>query len=145
MTGIGTDALSPVWRDLGAVLYGGLGVERTDRAGRLKFYRRNFEFFGAPVGLIFSIDRRLGSAQWADLGGYIQTLMTLASSCGLDTCAQVAWARVYETASRLLELPPEQMVYCGMAMGYGDYGHPADRVRQPRAAAEDFCTFHGFP
>ena len=128
----------------GGTLYGALGVERSDLDGRLEFYRRNFRFFDAPVGLIFSIDRRLGPAQWADLGGYIQTLMCLASGRGLDTCAQVAWARVHETVAGFLGLPDEQMVYCGMAIGYGDHGHPANGFRLPRAASEEYCTFHGF-
>lgn len=142
---------SPMWEPYrsrreqqGVVLYGSLGVARDDLAGRLAHYRRNFAFFGAPVGLIFTIDRRFGPAQWADLGAYIQTLMTLATGRGLDTCAQVSWARVYETAGEFLGLPPEQMVYCGMAMGYGDRDHPVNRARQARAAPEEFCKLHGF-
>lgn len=129
----------------GAELYGALGVERDDTAARLDYYRRNFEFFDAPVGLIFTIDRRMGPAQWADLGAYIQTLMTLANGAGLDSCAQVAWARVYETVARFLDLPADQMVYCGMAVGYGDDGHPGNQFRMPRADLAEFCSFHGFP
>ena len=128
----------------GSTLYDALGVVRSDLDGRLAFYRRNFRFFDAPVGLIFCIDRRLGPAQWADLGGYIQTLMCLASGYGLDTCAQVAWARIHETLGRFLRLPDEQMVYCGMAIGYGDHGHPANGFRLARAPSDEYCRFHGF-
>ena len=128
----------------GGTLYGALGVDRDDLAGRLRFYRRNFEFFGAPVGLIFCIDRRLYPPQWADLGSYVQTLMCLARGHGLDTCAQVAFARIHETIGRFLGLPTEQMVYCGMSMGYADPSHPANSFRLPRAALEEFCEFHGF-
>jgi nitroreductase len=129
---------------MGATLYGALNVARTDQVGRLKFYRQNFEFFGAPVGLIFCIERQLGPPQWADLGSYISTLMYLARGCGLDTCAQVAWARVCDVVGKFLNLPPEQMVYCGMAIGYGDHSQPANRIRMPRAALEEYCKFHGF-
>ena len=128
----------------GTLLYGSMDVARDDLLGRLKFYRRNFAFFDAPVGLIFCIDRGLGPAQWADLGAYIQTLMLLARFSGLDSCAQVAWARVHGTVVDLLRLPPQQMVYCGMAIGYGDYSHPANRFRMPRAPVDEICTYYGF-
>ena len=108
------------------------------------WYRRNFGFFGAPVGLIFCIDRQLGLPQWSDIGSYVQTVMYLARGHGLVTRAQVAWSRVYGTVAEFLDLPEGQMVYCGMAMGYADPDAPGNNFRMPRAPVEEYCRFHGF-
>jgi nitroreductase len=128
----------------GTQLYGALGIPRDDDARRLEQFKRNFEFFNAPVGLFISIDRRLGPGQWADLGGYVHALAVLARGYGLDTCPQEAWARLYKVVGEFLKLPPERMLFCGMAIGYGDRSHPANSFRSPRAALSEFCTFHGF-
>jgi nitroreductase len=128
----------------GVQLYGSLGIDRADPAARLKQYKRNFEFFDAPVALFIAIDRRLGPGQWADLGGYIHALAFLARGYGLDTCPQEAWARLYDTVGAFLKLPPEQMLFCGMAIGYGDRGHKANDFRSPRAELHEFCRFYGF-
>jgi nitroreductase len=128
----------------GVQLYGSLGIGRDDAAGRLAQYKKNFEFFNAPVGLFITIDRRLGPGQWADLGGYIHALAFLARGRGLDTCPQEAWARVYDTVSDFLKLPDNEMLFCGMAIGYGDRKHKANDFRSPRAGLSEFCTFLGF-
>ena len=128
----------------GIQLYGALGIPRDDHAGRLHQFNRNFEFFNAPVALFLTIDRKLGPGQWSDLGGYIHALAFLARGCGLDTCAQEAWARLYRTVGEFVNIPPEQMLFCGMAIGYGDRSHPANSFRSPRAELAEFCTFHGF-
>ncbi len=128
----------------GVQLYGSLGIARDDADGRLAQYKRNFEFFNAPVALFIAIDRRLGPGQWADLGGYIHALAFLARGYGLDTCPQEAWARLHDTVGDFIGLPPEQMLFCGMAIGYGDRKHKANDFRSPRAELDAFCTFHGF-
>ena len=128
----------------GVQLYGSLGIGRDDAAGRLAQYKKNFEFFNAPVALFITIDRRLGPGQWADLGGYIHALAFLARGYGLDTCPQEAWARLYDTVGAFLKLPPTQMLFCGMAIGYGDRKHKANDFRSPRAELGEFCTFYGF-
>jgi nitroreductase len=128
----------------GEQLYGSLGIDRDDRAGRLAQYKNNFEFFGAPVALFITIDRRLGPGQWADLGGYIHALAFLARGYGLDTCPQEAWARLYDTVGDFLKLPPNQMLFCGMAIGYGDRKHKANDFRSPRAELGEFCRLYGF-
>ena len=101
-------------------------------------------FFNAPVGLFITIERKLGPGQWSDLGSYIHTLMYLARGYGLDTCPQESWARLYKLVGAFLKLPPEQMLFCGVAIGYGDRSHPANSFRSPRAELDEFCTFHGF-
>jgi nitroreductase len=128
----------------GVQLYGALGIARDDHEGRLAQHKFNYQFFNAPVGLFISIDRRLGPGQWADLGGYIHALAFLARGYGLDTCPQEAWARLYKLVGAFLKLPPDQMLFCGMAIGYGDHSHPANSFRSPRAELSEFCTFHGF-
>jgi nitroreductase len=128
----------------GVQLYGALGIARDDHARRLQQFKRNFEFFNAPVGLFIAIDRKLGPGQWADLGGYIHALAFLARGYGLDTCPQEAWARLYKTVGEFVNIPPEQMLFCGMAVGYGDHGHPANSFRSPRAELSEFCKFYGF-
>ena len=75
---------------------------------RYRQYARNFEFFGAPVGLLFTIDRSMGPPQWSDLGMYIQTVMLLARAYGLDTCSIEAWTHWHKTASAFLALPAER-------------------------------------
>jgi nitroreductase len=128
----------------GIQLYGSLGIGRDDPAGRLGQYKKNFEFFGAPVALFITIDRRLGPGQWADLGGYINSLAVLARAYGLDTCPQEAWARMYDTVSDFLKFPDNEMLFCGVAIGYGDRKHKANDFRSPRATLSEFCKLYGF-
>ena len=87
----------------GVQLYGALGVARDDAEGRLAQYKRNFEFFNAPVALFIAIDRKLGPGQWADLGGYIHALAFLARGYGLDTCPQESWARMHRIVGAFVE------------------------------------------
>lgn len=129
---------------VGMQLYASIGVAREDRVGRLRQYARNFQFFGAPVGLFFAIDRSLDVAQWSDLGGYVQTVMLLARAHGLHACAQEAWASWHKTVSSFLELPPEYMLFCGMALGYADLGAPINSWRSEREPLDSFARFSGF-
>ena len=128
----------------GVQLYGALGIDRSDAAARLEQYKRNLEFFNAPVALFIGIERGLGPGQWADLGGYIHALMFLARGYGLDTCPQESWARMHEIVRPFVAMPAEQMLFCALAIGYGDHAHPANAFRAPRAELEEFCKFMGF-
>ncbi|MGC1444868.1 MAG: nitroreductase [Xanthobacteraceae bacterium] len=128
----------------GVQLYGALGIDRSDAAARLKQYSRNLEFFNAPVALFIAVDRNLGPGQWADLGGYIHALMFLARGHGLDSCAQESWARMHHVVRPFVKMPPEQMLFCAFAIGYGDHKHPANGFRSSRAEPQEFCRFFGF-
>jgi len=128
----------------GVQLYGALGVARGDADGRLEQYKRNFLFFNAPVALFIAIDRKLGLGQWADLGGYIHALAFLARGYGLDTCPQESWARMHRIVGAFVKMPPEQMLFCAVAIGYGDHAHPANSFRSPRAELAEYCKFFGF-
>lgn len=126
----------------GEGLYATLGIERADRPARLRWFDRNYDFFGAPVGLFCFLDRQLGPPQWSDLGMYLQTMMLLLEERGLASCAQEAWSTYNATVSRFLNAPAEHMLFCGMAIGYADPAAPQNAFRTERAALDEFATFH---
>jgi nitroreductase len=128
--------------ELGEALYALLGIPRTDKAARLKQFDRNYDFFGAPVGLFCFIDRRMGPGQWSDLGMYLQTLMLLLQARGVDSCAQEAWAAYHQTISAFVAAPAEHMLFCGMAIGYADARAPENQLVSARASISTFATFH---
>jgi nitroreductase len=128
----------------GEDLYAAIGVPREDKPARLKQLAKNWQFFGAPVGLFFCIDRKLGPPQWADLGMYMQTVMLLACEKGLDTCSQESWARYPKTVARFVGLPDDHMLFAGMAMGYRDESHPINACRTRRDPFEAWCELRGF-
>jgi nitroreductase len=128
----------------GEDLYATIGVKREDKLGRLLQFARNFEFFGAPVGLMFCLDRRLGPPQWSDVGMYMQSVMLLAREHGLDTCAQEAWSLWHRTVGEYLGLPSELMLFSGMALGYRDESAPVNRLRTERAPLGEFVELRGF-
>jgi nitroreductase len=124
----------------GEDLYRALRIPREDKAARLGQFAKNFDFFGAPVGLVFAIDRQMEPGQWADLGMYMQSVMLLAPEHGLSTCPQEAWALWHKTFREFVELPPNLMVFAGMALGYADTGHPINSWRSDRAPASEFLS-----
>ena len=128
----------------GEDMYATIGVSREDKLARLLQFARNYEFFGAPVGLFFCLDRRMGPPQWSDLGMYMQTVMLLAREHGLHTCAQEAWSVWYRTVGEFLRLPPELMLFSGMALGYRDESAPINTLRTDRAPLEEIAELHGF-
>ena len=125
---------------IGEALYGHLGIPRDDKRARLQWFRRNFQFFGAPAAYFCTVDRRMGPPQWADCGMYLQNLMLLAVEAGLATCPQECWAMYPDTVERFLGTPPERMLFCGVAIGWEDPTEPANRLRSERAAQEEWLT-----
>jgi nitroreductase len=118
-------------------------IPREDRTARMQQFAYNYEFFGAPVGLFFAIDRCMGLGQWADLGMFMQNIMLLAREQGLNTCAQESWALWHKTVAEYLKMPAELMLFCGMALGYGDESAPINAARTERAPLAQFATFLG--
>jgi nitroreductase len=127
---------------VGEGLYATLGIERADKLGRLGQFARNYNFFGAPVGLFCFVDRRMGPPQWSDLGMYLQTLMLLLCERGIDSCAQEAWSAFGATVAEFVAAPAEQMLFCGMAIGYADAAAPVNRLVTERAALAAFAVIH---
>jgi nitroreductase len=128
----------------GEDLYATIGIPREDKPARLRQLAKNGEFFGAPVGLFFCLDRKLGPPQWADLGMYMQNVMLLAAERGLDTCPQEYWARYPQTVAKFLSLPDDHMLFSGMALGYGDPDAPINRLRASRDPFEVWGELVGF-
>lgn len=128
----------------GEDLYATIDIPREDRAGRLMQLAKNTQFFGAPVGLFFSLDRKLGPPQWSDVGMYMQTLMLLAVEKGLSTCAQEFWARYPKTVGEFLNLPDDHMLFSGMALGYADEAAPINSLRTRRDPFDVWCEMKGF-
>ena len=129
---------------LGMDLYAQLGIARNDMAGRKAQMERNFDFFGAPIGLFFVIDRASGPEEWIRLGKFMLNLSLLAVDRGLGTCMQEYWATVRVSLHKHLSLAETDMVYCGMALGYPDPDAAANRLRSDRAPVEEFAAFRGF-
>jgi nitroreductase len=128
---------------VGEELYARLSIPREDKMGRMMWFARNFQFFGAPVALFCTVDRNMGPPQWSDLGMYLQNVMLLAVEVGLATCAQECWAVYPETIRTFLGTPEERMLFTGMSIGYEDSSDAANAVRTSRAPSNEWLTLHG--
>jgi nitroreductase len=123
-----------------AMVYQAAGIEREDTTARRRHLLRNWSFFGAPVGLIFTLGREMGPGQWAGLGMYMQNVMLLARDYGLDTCAQEAWALWPTTLRRALSIPDNEMLFSGMAVGYADHSARINHFTSERAPIHEYVT-----
>lgn len=128
-------------RKVGWGLYGLLGIERGEKEKMAAQHARNYLFFDAPVGLIFTIDRKLSLGSWLDYGMFLQNIMVAARHFGLETCPQQAFARYHTILQRRLSIPPERMVICGMALGYADWNAVENRLETERSPVSDFAVF----
>ena len=131
-------------RQVGWALYGLLGIQRGDHVRMHAQNRRNFRFFDAPVGLIFTIDRVLQQGSWLDYGMFLQNVMLAARARGLETCPQAAFAQFHRVITEALEIPEHQMLVCGMALGYADPVAIENTLETPREAVDQFAFFEGF-
>ncbi len=129
-------------RALGKDMYGRIGIPRGDEAASWQQWGRNYRFFDAPVGLIFTIDRDLDAMSFLDIGMFMQTLMLAAKDRGLDTCAQGAWNMFWTVTRRVLSIPDDEYIIAGMALGYADEAHPVNGVVAVREPLEQVATFH---
>ncbi|MEJ8823696.1 nitroreductase [Variovorax humicola] len=124
--------------------YASLSILQDDMVARARQTSRNYQFFDAPVGLMFTIDTRLTHNSWLDLGLFLQTLMLAAHARGLGTCPQVAFLRYERRIATQLRFDAYQALVCGMSLGYPDGDAGVNQVCMPRDAAGDFTTWHGF-
>jgi len=131
-------------RAIGWELYRLVGIERGDKAGMHRQHGRNYLFFDAPVGLVFTIDRGLERGSWLDYGMFLQNVMIAARARGLDTCPQAAFLKFHRVIARELALPANEMLVCGMSLGYADPAAPENRLVTGRAPAAAFARFLGF-
>jgi nitroreductase len=129
---------------LGEDMYALLRIPRSDRSARLARFERNYEMFGAPVELFFVIDERMGHAQWAHLGMFMQSIALAALERGVSSCMQEAWAALRHSLKAHFALDEHEMIYCGMALGYADESAAVNSLRSDRAPVEEFASFRGF-
>lgn len=128
-------------RAIGWNLYGQLGIAKGDHAAARAWHDQNFHFFSAPVGMIFTLDRRLGLGAYLDLGMFMQNIMTAARAFDLDTCPQAAFAGYHTIIRHHLGLPDEELVLCGMALGHADTQAIANQIRSDREPVANFTVF----
>ncbi len=127
---------------VGEAMYGHIGIPREDRAARRLWFARNFTFFGAPLALFVSVGRGMGAPQWSDLGMFLQSFMLLAVEQGLATCAQECWAMYPQAVGAAVNIPPERMLFCGMAVGYENADEAANQLRADRADPAEWLSIY---
>ena len=129
-------------RKMGWDMYGLLGIEKGDKQRMHEQHGRNFKFFDAPVGLIFTIDRVMRQGSWLDYGTFLQNIMIAARARGLHTCPQVAFMQFHKIILEFLGVPPEQMLVCGMSLGYADPDAAVNTLITEREPVSSFAKFH---
>ena len=128
-------------RKVGWDLYGLLGITREDKEGMAHQHGRNFRFFDAPVGLIFTIDRVLEQGSWLDYGMFLQNVMVAARARGLDTCPQAAFIHYHKIIARHLQMGENEQVVCGMALGWADHGKVENSLVTEREPLASFVRY----
>ncbi|WP_208436095.1 nitroreductase [Bartonella phoceensis] len=126
---------------IGLDLYKSLGIQKDEQEKILCQKVRNFSFFGAPVGLLFTMDQDMERGSWLDLGMFMQTIMLAARGFGLDTCPQAAFADYHKQIRTFLSVPSDRHIICGMALGYRDTGAPENNFETERESIENFVRF----
>lgn len=126
----------------GLALYAALNIGKDDTFARLKAWNNNYRFFGAPVGLLFFVDRALAQGAWVDMGMFIENVMLAARGHGLDTCPQASLAEYPDIVRGILTLPATRALVCGMALGYADTSAPVNSYRTEREPVSAFTTWH---
>ncbi|MCO4880111.1 nitroreductase [Paraburkholderia caribensis] len=129
-------------REVGWRLYSLLGIEKGDKVRMHGQFARNYRFFDAPVGLLFTIDRVLGQGSLIDYGMFLQTVMVAARARNLSTCPQAAFLKYHGVIAEMLGIPDDQMLVCGMSMGYADESAIENTLVSEREPVCTFTTFH---
>ena len=129
-------------RKVGWNLYGLAGIGKGEHEKTREFHARNFEFFQAPAGMVFTIDNDMGWMSWLDYGMFIQNICLAARGQGLHTCPQAAWGSYHNVIERHLQLPSAQLVHCGLSLGYEDVQAAVNQLETVREPIEGFVTFH---
>ncbi|GAB2852958.1 nitroreductase [Pseudoduganella ginsengisoli] len=128
-------------RKVGWDLYQLLGLTRDNKAGMAAQHGRNYAFFDAPVGLMFTIDRVMEQGSWLDYGMFLQNIMVAARGRGLDTCPQAAFTQYHTIIRAVLDLPDNEMVVCGMSLGYADHNKIENTLVTEREPITNFVKF----
>lgn len=129
-------------RELGWRLYGLLGIEKGNKPRMHAQHGRNYQFFDAPVGLFFTVDRVMNEGSLIDYGMFLQNIMVVARTYGLSTCPQAAFMRYHEVIRAALSLPPEEKFVVGMSLGYADEDRVENQLVSEREPASSFTVVH---
>jgi nitroreductase len=130
-------------RACGWGLYGTLGIQRGEKERMKEQRAKNYDFFGAPLGMVFTIDARLEVGSWMDYGGFLQSIMIAARGFGLHTCAQASIAEYPKIIRAQLPISEDHKIVCGMAVGYADFSARISQFRTERCTVDEFATFYG--
>ena len=122
-------------------MYAALSIEQDDIESRLTQIRENFKFFGAPVGMIITIDKAFAVNGWGHVGMFIQNICLSAIDNDMGTCLQESWSIYPETVKDVLNIPDNEVVWCGIALGYPNLEHPINNYRTSRESIDKFVTF----
>ena len=126
---------------VGEAMYALLGIPREDKDSRMQQVLRNFSFFDAPAAIFCFVDKQMGPPQWSDLGMFLQTFMLLAQEVGIDTCAQEAWAMKSKCVSKFVGASNDEMLFCGLAIGYRDTNSAVNQLKTDRMPLDTWATF----
>ncbi len=129
-------------REVGNALYDCLGIDRRDIAAKRLHFLQNYAFFGAPVGLLFTVSRNMEEGAVLDVGMFMQNIMLIARSRGLDTCPQAAFAAFSSVVKGAAGIPEGERLLCGMAIGYADRCHPTANLKTSRAPLGEWVSVH---
>jgi len=128
-------------RKVGWDLYNLLGLTRENKSGIAAQHRKNYEFFGAPVGLLFTLNKAMSLGSWLDYGMFLQSIMVAASARGLSTCAQAAFVEYSSVVRESLQISDEEIFVCGMALGWADDSQIENSLHTERVPAAEFAQF----
>lgn len=128
-------------RENGWSLYGLLGIGKSDKDKMHQQHQRNFRFFDAPVGLMFTVDRVMGRGSLVDYGGFMQNIMLGARGLGLHTCPQAAWNGFSKIVMPHIGAGEDEMLVCGMALGYAEEDAIVNTLQTPRVPVDEFTRW----
>ena len=131
-------------RGIGEAMYAALEIPRDNKMGRLGWFARNFQGFGAPVLMLVHTPKYMGPPQWSDIGMWLQSVMLLLREAGLDSCAQEAWAVYSKQIRECVDIPDDHIFFCGMAIGWGDRDHVVNQFPVARAEIDEALRWEGF-
>ena len=129
-------------RKVGWDLYELLNIKKGDYEKTKAFHVQNFNFFDAPVGLLFTIEKDLGWMSWLDYGMFLQNICIAARGYGLHTCPQAAWGQMNNVLSPLLNIQDNHIIHCGISLGWEDENAEVNKLRTVREDINNFITFH---
>jgi len=136
-----SDHLKNRVKECGKLMYGALEIKKDDIEGRLNQLKQNFSFFGAPVGMLITVEKEVDLNGWGHVGHFIQNLCLSSIEYGLGTCLQESWSMYPETVQKITNYNKSEILWCGVALGYPNNDHPINNYRTPREDIETFAKF----